>query len=282
MNSRSLIRHPGPETSPRILQARGEGETLQVTLKKGRILMEAVAEAMTAADCESGVMIFDGLQMGPFDYVMPGPSNDGIHAAWYSARKSGNHATILHGSAIVGRRRDDWWLHCHAVWQEGSSRACGHLLPDDVVLAADAPVTLIAFRGGAFDVALHAETQFEIFHPTGGQTTGNALIAKVHPHEDIHSAIRRLITNAGFAQAEVYGVGSLIGAAFTEGRPMRSPISEVLILPGAVWNGALRLPMYCVDPAGDQFSGDLVAGHAPVCVTFEVMILERPAQGPSA
>jgi len=74
----------------------------------------------------------------------------------------------------------------------------------------------------------------------------------------------------------VYGIGSLIGANFTDAAPMLSPISEVLIPPGARFDGTLHLPMSCVDPAGGRFAGTLAAGRAPVCVTFELMLIETP------
>lgn len=139
--SRDLIRHPGPKRSDRILSARGTVTTRTVTLPRGSVLMQAVAQAMDDAGCDSGVMVLDGLRIGPYRYVMPGPSHDADHAAWYSAP------------------------------------------------------------------------------------------------------------------------------------PMTSPISEVLIPPGAIWNGALHLPMECVDPDNGQYAGLLTKGHAPVCVTFEVMIV---------
>ncbi|NVO24431.1 hypothetical protein [Donghicola mangrovi] len=274
MNSREVIRHPGPPAPEPYSVARGTAHQVSVTLPKGAVLMQAVADAMEAAGCDSGVMVMDGLQMGPFDFVMPGHSNDGVHAAWYSATHSRTSGRIEAGTAIIGKRDGAWWLHCHAVWRSEAGTEIGHLLPDAVTLSADCEVTLIAFSGGAFDVSMNAETLFPIFHPTGGAAQGNALIAKVNPHHDIHQTLTTILQGSGFAHATVYGIGSLIGAVFAEGTPMASPISEVLIAPQARWDGALTLPMICVDPAGDRFSGEISAGTSPVCVTFEVLVLE--------
>ena len=268
------VRHPGPAPAQRRQAARGNCRKISVTLTKGGTLLQAVAAAMEGAGCTSGVMVVDGLQTGPFDYVMPGPSDDGVHAAWYSATHHCAGARIRHGTASIGRKDGAWWLHCHAVWdRDEGGCAAGHLLPGQVILAAEATVTLLAFDGGVFDVADDAETMFPIFGVTGGRTHGNALLVRVRPFEDIHTAVSDLIRDAGFARAEVYGIGSLIGAVFTDAAEMASPISEVLILPGAAWNGHLHLPMHCVDPDGGQFQGTIRPGGAPVCVTFELLVL---------
>lgn len=273
MTSRDVIRHPGPPASEPYCVARGTAREFKVTLPKGTVLMQAVSDAMDAAGCDSGVMVVDGLKMGPFDFVMPGPSNDGIHAAWYSATHSRSSGQIEAGTAIIGKRDGAWWLHCHAVWTSEAGTEVGHLLPDAVHLPEDCEITLVAFEGGAFEVSMNEETLFPIFHPKGGGT-GNALIAKVNPHADIHGSISAMIKGAGFERATVYGIGSLIGAVFETGIPMASPISEVLIEPQGQWDGTLCLPMRCVDPDGAQFAGEISPGTSPVCVTFELLIVE--------
>lgn len=276
MTSRDAIRHPGPPSPEPYSVARGTARKVTVTLPKGAVLMQAVSDAMDAAGCDSGVMVVGGLKMGPFDFVMPGPSYDGVHAAWYSATHSRASGHIKAGTAIVGRKEGAWWLHCHAIWTSETGTEIGHLLPDAVTLSDDCDVTLIAFKGGVFDVSMNAETLFPIFHPTGGETKGNAFIAKVSPHADIHGTISAMTQEAGFARATVHGIGSLIGAVFEDSPPMASPISEVLIDPQARWNRTLSLPMRCVDPAGNQFGGTITPGQSPVCVTFELLVMADP------
>lgn len=270
--TRDIIRHPGPPAPQPWTMAQGTARTLTVTLPKGAILMQAVADAMDAAGADSGVMVLDGMVMGPYRFVGPGPATDGIHAAWYSAPRGADRATILHGTAIIGRRDGAWWLHCHAAW-DGAAPLAGHLLPDEVTLAEDASVTLHAFTGGTFTVQMNEETRFPIFHPTGG-TPGNAVIAKLSPHKDAVEAVSEIAAAAGFRRAQVYGIGSLIGARFHTGAPMASPISEVLVLPGAFTANDTHLPVYCVDPSDAQFNGALLPGGGPVCVTFELMLIE--------
>jgi len=274
MNSRDVIRHPGPENKLRVISAMGDVAEHSVGVKAGDRLMQAVAVLMDNAECDSGVIVLDGVKVGPFDYVMPGYSKDDSHAAWYSDTYSCAAATLRHATAIVGRRDGVWWLHCHAIWDAQNAVGIGHLLPDDVTIAADATVTLHAVSGARFEVALDAETAFPVFHVHGERHEGNALIAKIYPHEDIHTSIEVLIGKAGFTRATVYGIGSLIGARFEEGNAMVSPISEVLVPPGATWDGALKLPMICVDTQNNQYEGTIVKDGAPVTVTFELMIVD--------
>lgn len=274
LDSREIIRHPGTPAPQPWTMARGTAKTLQVTLPKGAVLMQAVAEAMDAAGAESGVIEVGGLVIGPYRFVGPGPSSDGLHAAWYSPPRGGDRARITDGTAIVGRRDGAWWLHCHAVWQDGDTAWCGHLLPDEVTLAEEATVTLHMITGAVFDVSMNEETRFPIFHPTRGRDTGNAVLAKLAPHKDITEAVEEIAAAAGFARARVLGIGSLIGAVFHQGTPMASPISEVLILPGATTGAETHLPMHCVDPDDAQFRGAMVRGKGPACVTFELMLFE--------
>jgi len=277
------IRHPGPPASAPFKTARGLCVTHRVRLGAGGSLMQHVADVMDAHGCDSGVIVLDGLRMGPYRYVGPDRSSDGVHAAWYSPPRAGAQATIGAGTAIVGRRDGAWWLHAHAVWTEDGHAAliAGHLLPDEVVLPETVEVTLHAFRGGAFEVSLNPETQFPIFHPTGGQNNGNAVIAKVNPHHDVSTSIRQIVRTAGFQAAEIFGVGSLIGASFTDGAPsMISSISEVFVMQSARFEqDELALPMYCVDPEGGHFSGPLALGSSPVCVTFELLIINAAREG---
>lgn len=281
MSLRVEIRHPGPPAPVPFQTARGTCVTRTVRLEAGGTLMQQVARVMEADGCDSGIIVLDHLRMGPYRFVGPDKSTDGIHAAWYSAPRGGDLATIGAGTAIVGRRDGAWWLHAHARWTEDGAAipVAGHLLPDEVVLPEAAEVKLHAFRGGAFDVSVNKETQFSIFHPTGGQSTGNAVIAKVNPHHDISTSIRQIAEGARFRAADIFGIGSLIGASFADGAPsMISSISEVFLRqPARLEHGDLTLPIYCVDPEGGHFAGPLSPVNHPVCVTFELLIIQDPS-----
>ncbi len=280
MNSRKLICHPGEESVLRHVSALGTVTTHSVTLPAGSILLSAVSTVMNSIGGDSGVVVLDGAHLGPFNYVMPDQSQDGLHAAWYSDTHTCDRAQLRNATAIIGKRDGQWWLHCHALWiaedhNSGLKNGMGHLLPDQATLTDDVEATLYEFNGGSFNVELDTETAFPIFHVQGSLKSGNAFIAKVNPHEDIATTVEQLITEAGFSSARVFGIGSLIGTRFENDPPMLCPISEVLIGSDAKWkNQTLTLPMHCVDINGNLFSGNVRNGDAPVLVTFEVLVIE--------
>ncbi len=296
MNSRKLICHPGEESASRHVSALGTVTTHSVTLPAGSILLSAVSTVMNSIGGDSGVVVLDGAHLGPFNYVMPDQSQDGLHAAWYSDTHTCDRAQLRNATAIIGKRDGQCWLHCHALWdaeghssdlasshnsnqksghKNGHKNGMGHLLPDQVTITDNVEATLYEFNGGSFNVELDTETAFPIFHVQGSLKSGNAFIAKVNPHEDIATTIEQLITEAGFSSARVFGIGSLIGTQFENDSPMLCPISEVLIGSDAKWkNQTLTLPMHCVDIDGNLFSGNVRNGDAPVLVTFELLVIE--------
>ena len=99
--------------------------------------MAAVTAAMNGAGCDCAVIRLDGLCMGPYSYVMPDQSPDDEHVAWYSPTHSGKLATLDQATAVIGRRDGDWFLHCHAIWEDrDTGRHAGHLIPDQVMITA--------------------------------------------------------------------------------------------------------------------------------------------------
>ena len=278
MSRSHMIKHPGPPTTPRRHVVSGNAVSFEFVLAKGMTFMTAVAAAMDKAGCDSAVIRLDGLKIGPYDYVMPDRSPDDAHAAWYSQTHSGKTATLTQGTAIVGRRDEAWFLHCHAIWEDPENGRCvGHLLPDQVMIAASYEGTGYAFHGGCFDVTLDAETNFSFFRPRKLREPDrvNAAIVSLAPHEDLATSVTELIEELDLREPALLGIGSLIGADFVDTPSMESPISEVLLLNEARGKGAADpyLPMFCVDPDGNFFSGDIVPGGAPVCVTFELLLV---------
>ncbi len=275
MNRAERITHPGTPGPIRQHVVPGLVRRVPVRLAAGRILMDAVAEAMDAIGCDSAMLLLDGLPLGPYNYVMPRfGSPDGIRVAWYSDTHSGTATTLDHAVASVGRREGAWFLHCHAVWDaDTAAPKSGHLLPDQVTIGEDATVTALAFTGGVFEFTPDEETRFSFFRArptTPPQDIPNAAIATLAPFEDLRTVMPDLASPYGADDAQLFGLGSIIGADFAEGPSMESLASEVLTLPGA---SPRRIPLHCVDPDGGMFRGDLLPGAGPVLITFELMLV---------
>ncbi|UOM35406.1 hypothetical protein [Acuticoccus sp. I52.16.1] len=269
------ITHPGPRAAVRRHVVPGIARRETVRLAAGRVLMDAVADEMDRLGCDSAVLLLDGLRLGPYDYVMPRfGSPDGIRVAWYSDTHSGNATTLAHAVASVGRRDGAWFLHCHALWDvDTPAPKSGHLLPDQVTIGRDCDVTALAFTGGVFDFTPDDETRFSFFRakpttPPAG--TPNAMIATLAPFEDLVTVMPELAAPYGGDAARLYGLGSVIGADFSEGPSMESLASEVLTLPDA---SPRNVTLHCVDPDGNLFRGALLLGAGPVLITFELMLV---------
>jgi predicted DNA-binding protein with PD1-like motif len=111
------------------------------------------------------------------------------------------------------------------------------------------------------------------------------LLARVRPNEDISLAIEEICSRHGIESADVYGIGSLNEVRFADGTRVDSHATEVLIRQGSVRSAGsrprARLSIDVVDMEGAIFSGELVHGDNPVCVTFE-LVIEEADQGPKA
>lgn len=115
--SHQKIRHPGPPAEQRIQWVQGQVQSATVRLPGGTPLTQAVAMAMHRLQGETAFFQLDGLQLRSGNHVLPAASVDGQHVAWYSDTKPMGACTFLSGTVVVGRKDDDWFLHCHALWK---------------------------------------------------------------------------------------------------------------------------------------------------------------------
>jgi predicted DNA-binding protein with PD1-like motif len=276
------IRHPGPPAAKRIRTVEADIHPLRLRLRKGLSVNDAVTTALVEAGFESGYVELAGLSLDPLRYVIPAASPDAAHAAWYSATHApAGTATIERAGAIVGLRDGSPFLHCHGIWRHADgARRMGHLLPLDAVVAEEIEVPAWGVAGACFEVQDDAETNFRLFAPVArpGKTTSPAgergLLCTVRPNEEIAGAIVVACHRHGFADARVLGIGSLVGAGFADGGQVESFATEVLISGGTVRSGETTLEIAIVDMGGVITEGRL-AGPNPVCVTFELLILEE-------
>ncbi len=272
------IQHPGPVAVRRSTAAAGSPVTLRFAMEPGLSVDAAVAKGFADAGCTGGIVFFQGGRFDPFRYVMPAASADPRYAAWYSeTHEPPGAVTIVRAAAIVGVRDGKPFLHCHGIWDTAEGRRAGHMLAPMTTVAEASEVSGIGFREATFEAMPDPETNFTLFEPvqTGG-VGGGALLAKVRPNEDITLAVEEICSRHGIASANVHGIGSLNSVRFADGTEVASYATEVLIRQGSVrtvdGRPQARLDIDVVDMDGGIFSGVLVRGDNPVCVTFELVI----------
>jgi len=280
------VQQPGPEAQGRMESAVGSLRVLDFTLQPGLTLNAAITGPLLETGFGAAQVEISGGALGPFTYVMPAASPDATHAAWYSAPFTPQGTTRLeHGNVTFGRKDGASFIHCHAFWIEpGGSRHGGHIMPHDTIVAA--PIRARAY--GAAEVETTAdfdpETNFPLFTPHAVRapaTDGPRIaFARVRPNVDLFHAVEELCRRHGFAAGRMRGgVGSIIGARFSDAPAVNDYATEVFVTSGVVApdaTGALvaDISLSLVGMSGVLAQGRLVRGDNPVLITFELAVEE--------
>ncbi len=276
---RSILQ-PGLVSAERCAAIAVGSVPIAATLPAGSLLLDAL-HGLLAGEHDCACLTLSGGGLGPFAYVMPARSPDADHAAFYSGMFRPSGETRLEVATVtVGFRNGQRFFHCHGFWTEADGRrGCGHMLPEETVIASPIEVHGAGIVGARFEVHPDAETGFSLLVPkaTGRQpprAARPALALRLAPNQDITTALEQAGARAGFARAEIAGgVGSTIGARFTAGPPIEGFATELLIRHGSVQcdgSGApTELDIVIVDLDGNIGEGRLVASDNPVLITFE-------------
>ena len=143
---------------------------------------------------------------------MPAKSPDADHAAFYSATsRPAGETRFETGTVTVGFRDGQPFFHCHAVWTEADGRrGCGHVLPDETMIASPIQVRGAGIIGARFEVHPDRETGYSLLAPvaTGRvQPSGarRAIALRLAPNQDITAALEEAGARAGFDRAEIAG-----------------------------------------------------------------------------
>lgn len=277
--ARSIV-HPGPLAEERIAAVPCRVERLKVDLAAGVNINQAVSDALAARGFTSGFVRLKNARVNPMRYVIPAPATDDQHAAWYSETFAPDSETLIEDAGfIVGQRDGQPFFHSHGTWKTPDlGRRAGHILPLESCLAAPVEAEAWGISGAVFQVHHDPETNFRLFTPESAAAPGGngdrGLILRVRPSEDINGAIETACTKAGIRDANIMGIGSLIGAVFENAPEVVSYATEVLITHGSVRQGKSDLEIMVVGIDGKITEGTLLPGSNPVCVTFELLIVE--------
>lgn len=291
------VRHltqPGPPHPVRIESYPATLHPLRVELPAGVPLLQSLEQLVldqgyTAAFGELRGGIFDS-----FSYYIPAICQAGTSVATFSQPFVGHRpASFLRGGLTVGTRDGQAFTHCHAqfVDADGVMRA-GHLIPESVIVGAAMVADLYATDDVAMVVTPDREINFPVFQPvpTGVQRPHReglrSVVARIHPNVDIVQAVEELADRHNFDTAIIRGkIGSFVGATLTQGDTIITapgPAVEVMYLDGSVRRddcGTMRAVLTCAAVAVDGcvYSGELIRGHNPVAMTYELALSELKA-----
>ncbi|MDA9504086.1 DNA-binding protein [Bradyrhizobium sp. CCBAU 11386] len=279
------IKQPGAPRAERIQWVEARGRAFAFTLQAGLPLLEAARRGFAAEGFTSGVLNFGSGTLGPFAYVMPALSKTGENAAFYSEtfRPKGVTRTKL-GSMTLGMRDGAPFFHCHGLWTEADGRpGGGHMLPDETVVAEPFEVEAFGVDGAMFTAEPDPETNFKLFGPvpaasSGARTTSRAFALRLRPNQDFAFCLEAFCREHGLLRAKIHGgVGSTIGARFTDGGVTEPFATELAVAAGTIVLGPSGAPeatldIALIDYTGGIAEGRLIRGDNPVLMTMELVL----------
>jgi predicted DNA-binding protein with PD1-like motif len=279
------IVQPGSCAAERIQWVEARGGAFAFTLEAGLPLLEAARRGFAAQGFAGGTLNIKDGALGPFAYVMPALSKTSEHAAFYSETFRPEGLTRLKLAAMtLGVRDGASFFHCHGLWTEADGRANGgHMLPEETFVAEPFEVEAFGIDGAVFAAELDPETNFKLFGPVaseaqGAKATGRAFVLRLRPNQDFAGALENFCRERGISRATIRGgVGSTIGARFTDGRIVDPFATELAIASGAIGPGAggaleAELDIALVDYTGGIAEGRLSRGDNPVLMTMELAL----------
>jgi predicted DNA-binding protein with PD1-like motif len=279
------IAQPGQPAPERIQWVEARGRAFSFTLESGLPLLEAARRGFEREGFAGGVLNMQGGALGPFAYVMPALSKTGANAAFYSDTFRPQGITRLKmGTMTLGVRDGGPFFHCHALWTEPDARAGGgHILPEETIVAEPFAAEAFGLDGAIFAAEPDAETNFKLFGPiassvNGARTTSRAVALRLRPNQDVAGGLEAFCRARGIVSARIHGgVGSTIGARFTDGDIVEPFATELTVTSGAIAPGPsgapeAQLDVALVDYTGGLAEGRLVRGDNPVLMTMELVL----------
>jgi predicted DNA-binding protein with PD1-like motif len=274
------LRQPGPVAAARAVSVAAHARPLDFTLTPGQTLNDALCGPMRAAGFAAGAIVLSGGVLEPASFVIPHPSPDADHVAYFSpARATVGPARIVAGCATFGVRDGGPFVHVHATWEDEFGMFGGHLLPHETIIRSSGTARAYGCADAAIVAVPDAETNFTLFEPrtvAGGDASGaRASVVRIRPNEDFAPSLAAACARAGFARARLFGcVGSLIGAAFVDGRALPDTATEIFVRDAMILAGQTpTLDLVAIDMVGGIHAGR-IAEQNPVCITVEALLIE--------
>jgi predicted DNA-binding protein with PD1-like motif len=256
------------------------GRAFSFTLEAGLPLLEAASRGFAAQGFAGGTLNMTGGALGPFGYVMPALSKTGENAAFYSDTFRPAGVTRLKlATMTLGTRDGAPFFHCHGLWREADGRISGgHMLPEETFVAEPFEVTAFGIDGAVFAAEVDPETRFKLFGPvpaklSGANASARAFAMRLRPNQDFCGSLETFCRERGIARARIHGgVGSTIGARFTDGGVIEPFATELAITSGTVASGEAALDVALIDYTSGIGEGRLIRGDNPVLMTMELVL----------
>ncbi len=281
------ITQPGPRGEA-IETAACKVTEIVLNLPAGIALSKSLPQELARHKSAGGYVRIRDVPVSALSYVIPDQSPDRDHVAWYSpTRYPAMPGRIVDAGIDCGQSDGQPFFHCHGIL-EGADGVplMGHFLIETCIPSAPVTVTALGFQHARFERVGDPETRFDLFKPRAilpPPDDFNGLLLRVGPNTDICRAVADCCQNAGWQQANVHGVGSIIGAHFTDGRVMDSFATEALVTAGHVdlEHATVDLEVCLVGLDGQHMCGALIEGKNPVLITAE-LVLVKPGTDPNA
>jgi predicted DNA-binding protein with PD1-like motif len=216
---------------------------------------------------------------------MPALSKTGENAAFYSDTFRPDGVTRLRlATMTLGVRDDAPFFHCHGLWREADGRESGgHMLPEETFVAEPFEVEAFGIVGAMFTTEPDPETNFRLFGPVAREARGvdamsRAFALRLRPNQDFAEGLEGFCRERGITSAKIHGgVGSTIGARFTDGGVTKPFATELAVISGTIAPGASGAPEAALDVAlvdytGGLARGRLIRGNNPVLMTMELVL----------
>ena len=144
-------------------------------------------------------------------------------------------------------------------------------------------VEAFGIDGAAFTAEVDRETNFKLFGPVARAATNarggsRAFALRLRPNQDFATALENFCRQRGIFHARIHGgVGSTIGAHFSDGRKVVPFATELAVRAGSITaeaDGTLQaaIDVALVDYLGGVAEGRLMRGDNPVLMTMELVL----------
>ena len=281
---RSIVQ-PGAPAPERIQWVEARGRTFSATLAAGLPLLEAARRAFAAEGFAGGVLNFRGGALGPFAYVMPALSRTGDNAAFYSDTFRPAGVTRLKiGAMTLGSAtaRRSFIATRYGPKPTGAAMAATSCprkpsSPSRSPWKPSASMALSSRRSRTPRPISSCSGRCRRHQPVRRRPAAPSRCAcdrtRILPVRWKRSAAQH-----GIFRARLHGgVGSTIGARFTDGRSVdavRDRTGCQLRRHRAGADGTLEaeLDVALVDYLGGLAEGRLVRGDNPVLMTMELVL----------